>query len=95
MSPAVIDIADSGPGFPEEDEARLARAQRGRKGHGYGLKSVRERLAGYFGDNAELVIRRDEPREMTVISLIVPIESLRRTHRGEDAIGTTGSPGVA
>jgi hypothetical protein len=42
-----------------------------------------------------LVIHRDEEREMTVISLILPIETLTRTGRGDDAVGTTGSSGVA
>jgi signal transduction histidine kinase len=91
----IVDVADSGPGFPTDDDDRLNRARLGRKGNGYGLKNVRERLAGHFGDRAELVIHRDEEREMTVISLILPIETLTRTGRGDDAVGTTGSSGVA
>ena len=40
---------------------------------GYGLKNIRERLRGYFEDRAELVLRRDEGRQMTLAGIMMPL----------------------
>jgi len=77
----VIDVADSGPGFDDDAGSGRARSSHGRKPGGFGLHNVRERLAGHFGDRAELSVRRDRRREMTVVSLIMPVESLGRGRR--------------
>ncbi len=74
----VIEVADSGPGFPEGgDAARPVAAPSGARGAGYGLRNVRERLAGHYGDRAQLVIRRDAERAMTVVALVLPAEPPR------------------
>jgi sensor histidine kinase YesM len=43
---------------------------------GYGLRNVRERLQGHFGDAARLIIERDEARGMTVASLEMPLAAV-------------------
>ena len=62
-----IEVADNGPGFSDDQPAAQA------SNSGYGLKNIRERLRGYFADRAELVLRRDEARRMTVASIIMPL----------------------
>jgi signal transduction histidine kinase len=75
----VIDVADSGPGFNDRDDDRAA--DLGRRSGGFGLHNIRERLAGHFGDQGQLSVRRDAGREMTVVSLIMPTASLGRGRR--------------
>jgi signal transduction histidine kinase len=61
----LIEVRDSGPGF--------AAGAAGPEGAGgYGLRNIRERLRGYFGDGAELRTGRDEAREMTLVSVDMP-----------------------
>jgi len=62
-----IEVRDNGPGFPPEAQ-RLPRPRDG----GYGLRNVRERLLGHFGEAASLKIERDAARCMTVVSLEMP-----------------------
>jgi signal transduction histidine kinase len=62
-----IEVRDNGPGF-EESAIRAFRSP----GDGHGLRSVRERLRGYFGDAARLGISRDETPGMTVVSVEMP-----------------------
>jgi sensor histidine kinase YesM len=67
----VIEVADSGPG-PAEAGSRPSRS-RARRGSGYGLKNIRQRLAGHYGDRAELGLRREEERAMTVARITLPL----------------------
>jgi signal transduction histidine kinase len=61
----LIEVRDSGPGF--------AAGSAGADGAGgHGLRNIRERLRGYFGDGAELRTGRDEAREMTLVSVDMP-----------------------
>jgi anti-sigma regulatory factor (Ser/Thr protein kinase) len=62
-----IEVRDNGPGFRAD---RLPPSQ-SRDG-GYGLRNVRERLRGHFGDAASLTIGRDASLGMTVVSLEMP-----------------------
>jgi signal transduction histidine kinase len=62
----VIDVIDNGPGFGS------SRAASPRSG-GYGLANIRQRLHGYFGDDAALEVRRDADRELTMVSLVLPV----------------------
>jgi signal transduction histidine kinase len=62
-----IAVADNGPGFP----SGAARALPPGNG-GYGLRNVRERLQGHFGQTASLTVDRDAARGMTVVSLRLP-----------------------
>lgn len=63
-----VDVCDSGPGFEPKNASDLSAA-----GSGYGLKNVRKRLEGYFSQRAELLIRRDHGRGLTVVSLRMPL----------------------
>jgi hypothetical protein len=66
-----IEVRDNGPGF----RPPVLRALPSRDG-GYGLRNVRERLQGHFGDAARLIIERDEARGMTVASLEMPLAAV-------------------
>jgi signal transduction histidine kinase len=61
-----IEVRDSGPGFPPSE---LQTASHGLSG--YGLRNVRDRLRGYFGDAARLSIARDAA--MTVVGIDMPL----------------------
>jgi LytS/YehU family sensor histidine kinase len=63
----LIEVRDNGPGF-EESAMRTFH----RFGGGHGLRNIRERLRGYFGDAARLGIRRDATLGMTVVSVEMP-----------------------
>jgi len=66
-----IEVRDNGPGF----SPAALRALESRGG-GYGLRNVRERLQGHFGDAAMLRIERDEARGMTVASVAMPLAAV-------------------
>jgi LytS/YehU family sensor histidine kinase len=57
----VLTITDTGPG-----PLNLESTQ------GLGLRNVRQRLSGYYGDNARLRLRRDETRGETIAQLELP-----------------------
>ncbi len=61
-----ICVADNGPGFGDRKPAVQA------DGSSYGLKNIRERLRGYYGDRAALTLERDDDREMTVAAILLP-----------------------
>jgi len=62
-----IEVRDNGPGF-EESAPRLFHGPV----DGHGLRNVRDRLRGYFGDAARLGIGRDGTPGMTVVSVEMP-----------------------
>ena len=62
-----IEVRDNGPGF-EESAIRAFH----RPGDGHGLHNIRERLRGYFGGAAGLVVRRDGALGLTVITVEMP-----------------------
>ena len=68
-----VEVADNGPGF-QEGEA---------KSSGYGLRNIRERLRGYFGKEAGLAVQRDDPRQMTLVSLTLPLPAGATVAAGE------------
>ena len=68
-----IDVLDNGPGF-QLDDTLVSQAD-GRHG-GYGLKNVRQRLQGYFGDAGKLEVSRDEPTGRTRVSICMPVSQL-------------------
>ena len=68
-----IDVADNGPGFLEEDSPEPRRE--GGRDSGYGLRNIRQRLSGYFGEQAGLAARRDDTRRMTVVSITIPFSA--------------------
>ncbi|HUG43805.1 MAG TPA: sensor histidine kinase [Acidobacteriota bacterium] len=71
----VVEVADNGFG-PES--CRPAALESGRKGEGYGLRNIRERLQGYCGQAAGFELRRDEARSETIARIWLP------AHRRED-----------
>ena len=83
----VIEVADNGRGL--SDVGREPQAGRP-KGTGYGLKNIRERLSGYFGEEASLSLAEDDARGMTVASVRLPLD-----HGSADSAGQPGSQGVA
>jgi LytS/YehU family sensor histidine kinase len=66
----VIEVADNGEGFSATKEPSLLDD---RRGTGFGLKSVQERLRGYFGSEAQFNVRRDNANSMTIVSLEMPL----------------------
>ena len=65
-----VEVRDNGPGF----RAGALAPGRSRNG-GYGLRNVRERLQGHFGEAAALKIERDAELGMTVVSLEMPLSA--------------------
>ena len=65
-----IAVADNGPGLDRDPAASdFAR----RSGEQFGLRSVRDRLRGHFGDDATFTLTRDEARGLTVAVIDLPI----------------------
>jgi signal transduction histidine kinase len=62
----VVEVRDNGPGPG-------AAPTLPREGTGFGLRSVRERLAGHFGTRAELSLTRDAAGTTTIARLVMPI----------------------
>ncbi len=61
-----VEVRDNGPGPGQRPDPR-------RSGEGFGLRSVRERLAGHFGDRASLTLTRDEAAGLTVARITMPL----------------------
>ncbi len=60
-----IEVRDNGPGFQTP-------SARSRRGEGYGLRNVVDRLKGYFGEESSLTMGRDEVCNMTLVSIEMP-----------------------
>lgn len=61
-----VEVRDNGPGPGQRPDPR-------RSGEGFGLRSVRERLEGHFGDRASLTLTREEATGLTVARIIMPL----------------------
>ena len=61
-----VEVRDTGPGGE-------APAIQPREGEGFGLRSVRERLRGHFGDRATLSLTRDEAAGVTIARIVMPV----------------------
>jgi hypothetical protein len=62
----IVEVTDTGPG----PQPRAAGERRPSTGHG--LRNVRERLAGYFGDEAALTLARAAAGDATIARLELP-----------------------
>jgi LytS/YehU family sensor histidine kinase len=62
-----IEVCDNGPGFEESATGSFCQP-----GEGHGLRNIRERLRGYFGDAARLGISRDAAAGMTAVTVEMP-----------------------
>ena len=62
-----LEVRNTGPSH----EAGAARHD-ARDGEGFGLKSVRERLKGHFGDRASFTLLRDDTAGVTVAQIAMP-----------------------
>jgi signal transduction histidine kinase len=62
-----IVVSDNGPGL-DPDRRPVTHARRG----GYGLANIRQRLDGYFGPEAALIVERDPLRGLTVATVLLP-----------------------
>ena len=61
-----VEVRDTGPGAN-------APSVQAREGEGFGLRSVRERLQGHFGDRASLSLTRDDAAGVTVARIVMPV----------------------
>lgn len=61
-----VEVRDTGPG-----ENSLG--SQPREGEGFGLRSVRERLHGYFGERASLSLTRDDTAGVTIARVVMPV----------------------
>ncbi len=70
----LVGVEDNGPGFPDES------IDAGPDGHrtAHGLKSVRERLYGYYGNEASLKIVRDDRAGATMVTIELPFDKSKR-----------------
>lgn len=65
----VVTVTDNGPGPEAAADAPYVR----RQGEQFGLRSVRERLRGYFGEEARFALDRDGGRGVTVARIEMPV----------------------
>ncbi|HQZ38977.1 MAG TPA: histidine kinase [Vicinamibacterales bacterium] len=65
VSDITVEVRDNGPGPG-------AAGVLPREGEGFGLRSVRERLAAHFGERARLSLIRDEGSAMTIARITMP-----------------------
>ncbi len=66
----LLQVMDNGPGFqPGATEVNR------RDSSGYGLKNLRQRLLLHYGGSARVDIRREEERQMTVVSIELPVSA--------------------
>jgi signal transduction histidine kinase len=78
-----LEVRDSGPGIGSSEGADSA-------GENFGLRSVRDRLRGHFGDDASLALTRDG--EITVARIDLPLIEVHVPQgHGAHGSGFTGS----
>lgn len=68
-----IKVLDNGPGFERTESLDPGSASAEKANGGYGLRNVRQRLQGYFGEAAELKVEHDKLSNLTVVSVEMPV----------------------
>jgi sensor histidine kinase YesM len=66
-----LEVRDTGPGLNADQLSSGATASAAKGGESFGLRSVRERLHGHFGDKASLELRREN--ETTIARIDLPL----------------------
>jgi two-component system LytT family sensor kinase len=67
-----LEVRDTGPGLdPEASRTRRP------EGESFGLRSVRDRLSGHFGDRAALTLERDAEAGVTIARIEMPLAEVR------------------
>ncbi len=67
-----LEVRDTGPG-PDAETARARRPE----GESFGLRSVRDRLTGHFGERASLTLSRDAEAGVTIARIEMPLAEVR------------------
>jgi hypothetical protein len=68
-----LEVRNTGPAHSTHDGVyAAARTGQGRDGEGFGLRSVRERLKGHFGERASFSLTRDDQAGVTVARIEMP-----------------------
>ncbi|MDP3718979.1 MAG: histidine kinase [Acidobacteriota bacterium] len=68
-----LEVRNTGPSTRGDDLLVAApRSGQAREGEGFGLRSVRERLKGHFGDAATFALTRDEAAGLTIARITMP-----------------------
>ncbi len=62
-----IEVRDNGPGFEGSAIPRSSQS-----GGGFGLRNVRDRLRGYFGEMSQVTVGRDAESGMTLVAIDLP-----------------------
>jgi LytS/YehU family sensor histidine kinase len=70
-----IRVADNGPGFPPGADMKVEGSG---EPSGFGLRNIRERLQGHFGERASLGISHQEGRRGAVVSVRIPLQPAPR-----------------
>ena len=64
-----VEVSDNGPGPEGSPDPSLS------DNTGYGLRNIRERLEGYFGEDASLTLTRHDDRATTVAAIRMPLST--------------------
>lgn len=67
-----LEVRNTGPSTRDAASGAVSRSGQARDGEGFGLRSVRERLHGHFGDRASFALTRDESAHATVARIAMP-----------------------
>jgi hypothetical protein len=67
-----IEVRNTGPDATRNGAADGAAARSGQAGEGFGLRSVRERLKGHFGERGTFSLSRDDAHEVTIARIVMP-----------------------
>ncbi|MEK8131838.1 histidine kinase [Paenibacillus filicis] len=79
----LFSVYDNGQGIPEQELKAIQAGTYVGKGNGFGTSNIKERLALYFGDQAEFRLESREG-EWTRVSIIIPASLEQLSIKGEN-----------